>query len=53
MSSEYSPAENKMIMCMTRELSCTPEKCLKCGWLKDDYKEWLNQAQEKWLKEQK
>lgn len=43
--SEYSPAETKMIMCITRERNCTPDKCLKCGWLRDDVREKLIKAQ--------
>ena len=34
--------ESFMIMCMTRRTDCTPEKCLTCGWLRDETKEWLN-----------
>jgi hypothetical protein len=48
--SEYSPAETKMILCMTRERTCTPDKCLKCGWLKDETKAWLKEEQDKWAR---
>jgi len=33
---DYSPAETQMIICMTRSIGCTPQQCLKCGWLRDD-----------------
>jgi len=46
--SDYSPAESKMIMCITRERDCTPEKCLKCGWLRDEVRENLNKWQKEW-----
>jgi hypothetical protein len=49
--SEYSPAESQMIMCITRERTCYPELCLRCGWLRDDVKERLNKDQAEWLKE--
>jgi len=48
MSSESSPAETQMIMCITREIECTPERCLKCGWLRDEVKESLNEEQALW-----
>jgi len=48
--SDYSPAETQMIMCITRERVCTPERCLKCGWLRDETKESLNKEQAKWEK---
>ena len=48
MSSEYSPAETQMIMCITRERECTPERCLRCGWLRDEIKESLNKGQALW-----
>jgi len=47
---EYSPAERNMIVCMTRERTCTPEKCLKCGWLRKDNKKYLNKLQEEYLR---
>lgn len=40
--SEYSVAESFMIMCITRGRDCTPGKCLKCGWLRDEVRESLN-----------
>ncbi len=46
--SEYSPAETHMIMCITRERECTPERCLKCGWLRDEVRERLNKDQAEW-----
>jgi len=48
--SAYSPAETQMIMCMTRERECTPERCLKCGWLRDEVKERLNNDQAEYVK---
>ncbi len=39
--SNYSPAETQMIMCITRGKECTPERCLRCGWLRDEIKEKL------------
>ena len=48
MSSEYSPSETQMIMCITRGKECTPERCLKCGWLRDDTKESLRKEQALW-----
>ena len=44
--SNYSPAEAQMIMCITRERVCTPERCLKCGWLRNETRERLNKDQE-------
>ncbi len=51
---DYSPAESNMIMCITRERDCTPEKCLKgpC-WLRDEVREKLNTAQVEWDKKEK
>ena len=46
--SEYSPAETQMIMCVTREMRCTPERCLKCGWLRDEVRERLCNDQALW-----
>lgn len=40
--SRYSVAESFMIMCITRGRDCAPEKCLKCGWLRDEVRESLN-----------
>ena len=48
MSSEYSPSETQMIMCITRGKECTPERCLKCGWLRDDTRESLRKEQALW-----
>ena len=48
--SDYSPAETQMIMCITRERVCTPERCLKCGWLRDEVRERLNKDQEQFIK---
>jgi len=53
MTSEYSPAETQMIMCMTRERDCTPSKCLKCGWLRDEVMDQLKKLQAKWEEENK
>ncbi len=46
--SEYSPAETQMIMCITRERVCTPERCLICGWLRDEVRETLQKDQSEW-----
>ena len=50
--SKYSPAETKMIMCITRETNCTPSSCLKCGWLRDEVREELVRAQAQYEKEE-
>jgi hypothetical protein len=43
---EYSPTEATMIICMTRERNCTPERCLKgpC-WMKDEARQELQKQQ--------
>ncbi len=48
MSSKYSPARAQMIMCPTRRMDCTPNMCLKCGWLREETRESLNKEQELW-----
>ncbi len=48
MKTEYSPAEANMVLCSTRERSCTPEECLRCGWLRNDLKKSLNKSQREW-----
>ncbi len=48
--SEYSPAETQMIMCITRERECTPENCLKCGWLREEVHEGLIKRQAEWVR---
>ena len=50
--SEYSPAESQMIMCIARERTCTPQRCLDgpC-WLGDEVRESLNVLQAEWDKE--
>jgi S-ribosylhomocysteine lyase LuxS involved in autoinducer biosynthesis len=45
---EYSPAETKMIICLTRERDCTPTRCLKCGWCRKEDLENLNKWQKEW-----
>jgi hypothetical protein len=40
----YSPAERCMIMCMTRERTCTPEMCLtkNACWMREEVRdEWI------------
>lgn len=49
--SEYSPAETQMIMCITRGRDCTPERCLKCAYLRDEVREKLRNNQAQWDKE--
>ncbi len=51
--SEYSPTETQMIMCITRDRECTPEKCLICGWLRDEVSESLHKRQAEWETEAK
>jgi hypothetical protein len=41
--SEYTYAEANMIMCITRERECTPERCKHCGWLLDERVEFLKE----------
>ena len=48
--SEYSPADTKMIMCITRERECTPARCCKCGWLRDEVRERLCVDQAEWVR---
>lgn len=50
--SDYSPSESQMIMCITRERDCTPEQCLKCGWLRDEIRESINASQVEWDKKE-
>lgn len=39
--SNYTYAEKNMILCMTRERTCTPEQCKTCGWENNETKEFL------------
>jgi hypothetical protein len=50
MSSEYSPAETNMIMCMTREMKCSPEKCLTPNscWMREESRLELIKLQKEW-----
>jgi len=36
----YRKLEAGMIMCITREMECTPERCATCGWLRDEIREY-------------
>jgi len=51
--SYYSPAETFMIICMTRERTCQPRDCLKCGWVLEETREALIKRQEEWEKARK
>ena len=31
----YTVAETFMILCPTRERTCTPHKCMSCGWISE------------------
>ncbi len=35
----YTEGETFMIMCITRGVDCTPEKCKRCGWLRSEVRE--------------
>ena len=48
MTSTYSPVETHMIICITRSRDCTPEMCLKCGWLRNEVRQELQKEQAEW-----
>lgn len=53
--SDYTKAETQMILCMTRERFCTPDKCKKCGWLSDKERQDLQEHgdEPQWIKEER
>lgn len=46
---EYSKGEAFMIMCITRSIDCTPDKCKKCGWLRSEVRKSIGGLSDKQL----